>query len=244
MGAVRDELVACRECGCVHQEATELVARLRADIRNLEADLRGKRSRLAEMRGQQAAQAQGSPEAAVANQILLEWRRVLAPKTRELNGARLEKTLARLRGGYTADQLRQCIAGYARRPYVIGNGRRSPVGKPSERRVDAELIFRDAQHVDTGIALELDESSDWLPLEAVERVPWRRVQQANRRVIVAALERQFGGGLDDGAFMAWPCPRCDNHPAATLQVAPVGYSWLAACSSCGLTEDLLLGAVR
>lgn len=244
----RDEIVACSGCGSVNTQATEQLARLRADVANLEADLRGKRARMAEMRAEQSAAAEARPEATVALEILNEWRELCAPYTRELGGKRLDTTIARLRGGYTAEQLRQCVQGYARRPYVVGRGQRSPVGNPSQRRIDATLIFRDANHVDAGIALELELGSNGhgarIPMDAIERVPWRQVQGANRRVIIRSLEREFGGGYDDGnGFMAWPCPRCQNAPALTLRVAPLGLSYLAECGACGLSEQQLLEAI-
>ena len=238
-----DEIVACRECGSVNAEATELVGQLRADIRHLEADLRAKRARLAAMRGEQASAAEGAAEKALALEVLSEWKRLCSPRARELNGPRLEKTLARLRAGYTADQLRQCIHGYAARPYVVG-GVRSSIGLPSQRHVDPDVIFRDAKHVDAGIAIGDEEDGDRIPLDAIERISWRQVQRANRQLIVSTLEHRFGGPLEDGGFLSWPCPRCDNDPATTLRIAPTGYSWLAACSTCGLTDDVLLGAVR
>jgi hypothetical protein len=244
---MKSEIVACAECGCVNAQATDLVARLRADIGNLEADLRGKRARLSEMRAEQSAEAESKPEAELALAILTEWKELCAPYTRELGGKRLETTIARLRGGYTAEQLRQCVQGYARRPYVVGRGTRSPVGSPSQRRIDATLIFRDAKHVDAGIALELElgnHGNGRIPLDAIERVPWRHVQAANRRVIVHSLEREFGGGYDEGnGFTSWPCPRCQNAPSLTLRIAPLGMSYLAECGACGLAEQQLLEAI-
>jgi transcription elongation factor Elf1 len=78
----------------------------------------------------------------------------------------------------------------------------------------------------------------------MERLSWRRVQMANRRLIVRSLEEQFGKGLDDGyGTVAWPCPKCNNHPASTLRVAPSGMTWLAQCSSCGLDETRLIAAI-
>lgn len=80
------------------------------------------------------------------------WKRLLAPKTRELKGPRLEKTVARRKAGYTLDELKLAIYGYYCRPYVV-DGKRKHTGKPQERHVDLELIMRDAKHVDTGMAI-------------------------------------------------------------------------------------------
>jgi hypothetical protein len=158
MGA-RLEVVACPACGVVNEQASATVAGLRADIANLEVELRSKRARISALLGEQAAAIQDGDGHAEAMEILREWRRLCSPKARELGGPRLERVMARLAAGYTTADLLLAVRGYAARPFVV-NGKRRAVGKPSQRYVDAELIFRDATRVDVGIQIATEEGEE------------------------------------------------------------------------------------
>ena len=155
-----DGPIGCAECGALNQEATALVARLRADLHHAEVELRAKRARISELRSEQTAAAANDQTANAARAVLEEWRRTCSPKARELDGKRLVLAVARLNAGYSQADLMQAVHGYACRPYVV-NGRRLATGTPSQRFVDATLIFRDAQHVDAGIAIATEEDQNF-----------------------------------------------------------------------------------
>lgn len=70
---------------------------------------------------------------------------------------------------------------------------------------------------------------------------WRRLQRQERDAIVAFLRDRFGAPFDDGGYLLWPCPWCDNDPALTLRVAPAGaLSWLVATACCHRGDAELL----
>lgn len=89
-------------------------------------------------------EAEGPPEAPAARSVFEYWR-AAREEALELNGGpralptekRLSKVRARLKEGYTEDQLRQAIDGCMRDPYNVENG-----------YLDLELICRDQAHVD------------------------------------------------------------------------------------------------
>jgi len=157
-----DEHVHCPECGC-------LLPELQERIRGLERDLVAKRSRIAKLEGDRAHKAESSPHYRDALEVLEHWRTHCAPKTKELNGKRLENTIERLKGGYTKDQLMVCVLGYASKPYWR-RFVRSATGKRDELRIDARIIFASAEAVDTGLALFADSMDEGLMAKtAVER---------------------------------------------------------------------------
>lgn len=149
----------CPECGAVLSGLPSMLASRdeqieiqREDIQNLERELRTKRGQIRKLREDQDAALRDSPQYEAAMEVLTFWRKMCAPKARELSGKRLEAVMARLRGGYAAAELKQAIVGYAARPYVT-QGRRTATGASDDLHVDAELIFRDAKHVDLGIRM-------------------------------------------------------------------------------------------
>lgn len=101
-----------------------------------------------------------------AMEIAEYWKKLLAPRTRELKGPRIDKTVARLRAGYPIEELKQAVYGYYCRQYVV-DGKRKHDGKPGERWVDLELIMRDAKHVDTGISIAVQDAK--LDVELIHR---------------------------------------------------------------------------
>ena len=154
---LRDDLVVDTN-GEVDEEATARIAELRAelaealeDLAGVERELRGKRSTITRLRAEQGAAVRSSPRYEPAMHVLQEWKRLCAPRAKELDG-RAELVIARLEGAYSEDDLKTAIAGYAAFPFVV-EGRRSTRGQPAQRFVDAELIFRDARHVDAGLTL-------------------------------------------------------------------------------------------
>jgi hypothetical protein len=88
-----------------------------------------------------------------AKTVLEHWKKVCAPSAKEIESPRrLEPTLARLHGGYSVAELCRCCDGYALKPYVV-QGRRTHEGPKDDWHADVDLIFRDAKHVDNGLAI-------------------------------------------------------------------------------------------
>lgn len=244
------EIIACEDCGCVQERATALLAQARQQIDELERDLRAKRSKITALERDRTAKLRQSPRYEEALDILRHWQKVCAPNAKEIDSDdRLMAVLARLNGGHSAEELKLAATGYSKRPYVTREGR-SATGTPAERKVDAALIFGTPKHVANGIAYAASPapSGSTLSSSSVERLNWRQVQYANRRLIIRALTEQFGKPVEDQGmltegYLLSPCPRCDNDPALTLEIAPPGMTWLARCSSCGLDEARLIAAV-
>lgn len=205
MGAPTDR-VFCVACGTIHEEATMLLEQLRRDLDGAERDLRAKRRQIAELRGEQYAQLTASPHYGDAMEVLEDWRLELAPKTKELGGKRLLNVIARLKGGSTVDDLKNVVRGYKLMPYVV-NGRRAQHGRPGEKKVDAELIFRDASHVDQGIAWVEERQQEQLALTHVTTPPAPRgsANGSGRAERIAAYT--------DLGFAVFPCVTGKKVPA-------------------------------
>jgi hypothetical protein len=132
-----------------------------------ERELRTKRQLISRLQSERAHSPTADPLYEEAMEVLAFWRARCAPHTRELNGKRLEKALARLHGGYDRFELMRAVFGYSRKPYVI-MGRRMERGLRQQWHADAELIFRDAKHVDAGIAISADYEDE---LRELNRTP-------------------------------------------------------------------------
>jgi hypothetical protein len=147
------------ECGQVNEKAHDRVTALQGqlvmlteDIANLERDLRSKRSHIKRLQSKQDMMLREDPLHHPAMNVLNHWKATCSPKARELAGTRLERVLARLRAGYTEAELKRACDGYALQPYVVA-GKRSHEGPKDAWHADAELIFRDAKHVDQGLRI-------------------------------------------------------------------------------------------
>lgn len=236
--------MACTECGAVHAGAGELLAQLRGDTEGLERDLRSKRTQIKRLQAEQDEALRASPFYPDALAALGRWRDLCAPTAKELGGKRLELAIARLRGRYTRADLELSFLGYSRFPYVTDKGR-SPDGKPNQWQADAEQILRSPKMVEQGWRLAKRQAPA-APTNLSE-VPWRKVRGENRRAIVDYLTKRFGGGIEAGyEFLAWPCPRCDNHPACTLRVvsASASLSYLVSATCCGLNDEQMLALLH
>lgn len=153
------ELFDCRIINSNGQavEAGTLVSSLLDRIANLEHELNIKRAHIKRLKAEGDSQLKASKHYKPAVAILEYWRDLCHPEARELTqGERVRKVVARLAGGYTEEQLKECVEGYSKFPYVTDRKRRSKTGTPAQRYIDAELIFRDAKHVDQGIALAVE----------------------------------------------------------------------------------------
>jgi hypothetical protein len=193
--------VVCMACGVIHDEATGLLRQLRQDLDSAERDLRAKRRQISALREEQYAQLTASPHFRAANEVLAYWKEKLAPNTRELGGRRMLAAIGRLRGGYQPADLKRCVDGYALMPYVV-NGRRSPTGRAGERKIDAELIFRDPQHVDAGLAWVQERQDEQLALDTVGTEQRPISTNGHRHHARAEQIARYATGL---GFAVFPC---------------------------------------
>jgi hypothetical protein len=240
VGITDGGVVACADCGCVHQDATALVAQLRSDVANLELELRTKRRAIKGLQGDDAHKAQASPHYQTAMRVLGFWKNICLPTARELNGKRLDHCLARLTAGYDEQRLNEAVLGYSHYPFIVNN-KRSAIGEPSQWAADAELIFRSAKFVDNGIRLAHSHKVE-IPASVLAQIPYRKVMECNRQAIIAFLTDRYGELLEEDGYLYSPCPNCPNG-IAPLQIAPLGTSWVARCTACPLTAENLLAII-
>jgi hypothetical protein len=245
MNGLSDEgLVFCTACGTVHDDATSLFKEQGEKIEDYRLDLEGKRRKIKVLEGDTRQRSQNHPKRPVALRVLTRWRDLCAPGVKELEGRRLDNCLARLKYFSEAD-LNLAVDGYSRFPFIVGKGRRSPFGTPKEWRADAELIFRDAEHVKQGMDLAQDQVA-YVPHLLLEQVPYQRIKELNRGLVIAFLTECFGVAPTDlgSGVLESPCPRCDDGREVTcpLRIAPAHaeLSYLARCSACDLNEIQLL----
>jgi hypothetical protein len=242
------ELIACEGCGTLNEQATALLDQARDDIANLEKELRGKRAKISRLEADRFAKLRQHKKYEAAMDVLRHWQATCAPKAREIDSQeRLSAVLARLTGGHTVAELKLCATGYAKRPYV-GKGGRSSTGKPNEWFADAELIYRSAEHVRKGIALAATTDA---PESAgpIDRLSWRRVWHANRKLILDTLAEQYGRQAllkhPSGYTLSW-CPKCsrdDDGIYRPLRIADEPGRYLAECQGCGLNDTRLIAAI-
>lgn len=147
----------CPNCGVVLPEMEQQ----QEMILHLERELRGKRAQISRLKNEQGSSGgRNDPYYEDAVKVFGHWREKLAPTAREFSGSRLEKTLARLKAGYTPGELCDSINGYWAFPYIV-NRLRERTGKPHERLVELEYIMRDPKNVEAGIELwKRDEGRD------------------------------------------------------------------------------------
>ncbi|HEY1437388.1 MAG TPA: hypothetical protein VGG82_07785 [Casimicrobiaceae bacterium] len=145
-GSLPQTVIACSACGTVNDAAIAWIGDLTAEIASARVGLR-------RQRGEQRRDVTADPQYTTAMEVLEYWRGICAPNTKELNGPRLEKCLARLHHGYSKHDLMRSAFGYSKRPFVVSYGKRAVAGRKDQRKVDAAFIYRDAEHVDDGLAL-------------------------------------------------------------------------------------------
>lgn len=227
------EAMRCKQCGFPHEKGVALLVEAEDAIDGVHRDLIGKRSQIKRLEGDNAKDVKRHPRYKEACEVVRYWGKVLEPKARELQAEnRVRPTIARLMNGHTIEGLKLCIDGYAKKPYVTKSGR-SATGKPNERHVRVDLIFRDADHVQAGIRMAR---------EAKERpvyADWRDVRRTNHATILKALP----GAIRDqmmGAYVTI-CPRCES----TLTIFdPAGApDSLLSCEGCAMNERTFLAAL-
>jgi hypothetical protein len=148
------------ECGQINELAADRIAALEeqvdlqdGDIGNLERELRRYRAENKRLRKEQDQALRAHPLFPKAVKVLEYWKATCHPNAREVDSRRrVEPVIARLAGGYSAEELCRCSDGYALKPYVV-QGRRTHEGPKDNWQADAELIFKDAKRVDAGLAI-------------------------------------------------------------------------------------------
>jgi len=85
-------------------------------------------------------------------EVLRYWKAKIYPGARELNGSRLQNTVARLSHGYTVEDLKRSIDGFAHRPN-LKYGRWVPPDQGGDFKADPKFFMADAARVDEGLRI-------------------------------------------------------------------------------------------
>jgi hypothetical protein len=245
--------VVCTACGVVNERSVQRIEHLDDDLHRLEVDFRKARARIAELEGERTRDLRTHKLFPVASRVLERWRGICMPRAKAVTSkTRLKPCLDRLEEDYTEEQLNLAVTGYGRFPFMV-RGRRSAFGHETDRKVEAEFIFRTPQHVDRGIAMAYADMAGAPSAQALAKVPWSKVWRENHRLITAALKTQYGNGLRETypiPVTMWPCPFCLQANPVPEAVAPLTLlvnekvgGPIAECNMCGLTEDQLLAAL-
>ncbi len=236
---------ACPCCGSVAccAEMPVLIAELQEKIRAIEGDNSTKATTIRRLKRETDAQLKASPHYPQAVDVLEYWRKTCYPKAVELGGERLRKVLERLKAGYTVEQLKRAVDGYAAFPYVV-DGRRMPQGTPARRYIDAELVFRNAQKVDAGLALADEAERRGRPLPSLP-APVTNEDQLGALGLAAVRLAKFG-------FHVFPIAPMDKIPVtphglldATREIERIVTFWLKYPDHnvgirCGIESELVV----
>lgn len=133
----------------------ERVKYLHEENRALHDELGIKLVMIKRLRSDEANRLRNHRHFPAATEVLLYWKEKCHQNARGLEGERLKNVIDRLSEqpeAYTVEMLKLCVDGYTAYPYLV-SGVRRPHGRPAQRKVDAEFIFRDPRRVDDGIAL-------------------------------------------------------------------------------------------
>lgn len=209
----------------------ETVDELRFTLENVNRECNAKANKIRRLQREEDLSLRHDPDFDTAMGVLEHWRKVCHPGARELAGGdRLRKVLARLHGGYTAEQLCRCAEGYAKRAYVV-NGHRAAHGSKTDWRAEAELVYRDPDHVDYGLrAASLEEDM-------------QMVMSTSVQATIPAMPDL--GGMGQAAvryatygWLVFPCVAGDKFPAthnglldACRDVERISRYWRAAPES-------------
>jgi hypothetical protein len=142
---------ACPDCGGIQLSGT--INALTLELERADMELAQARRQIRALKADQATDPSKHRLYRVACSVLTEWQKLCAPNSREpFSDPRMKRTLARL-AHYSEADLVKCIEGYAAFPYMGQYGKRLTEGRPDQRKVDAEYMFRDDQKVLAGLAL-------------------------------------------------------------------------------------------
>jgi hypothetical protein len=110
--------VFCPACGTIHETATLRLEELQGTVAALGIEVARKQGTISRLRKQQANE--HPPEYDDALEVAEYWREMLFPTARELNGPRLQNTIARLKAGYSPEDLRKSIWGLVPAEHLQG----------------------------------------------------------------------------------------------------------------------------
>jgi len=238
------EVCRCNSCGFPVEGAVALVQEAEGTIDGLNRDLIGKRAQIKRLEGDNAKDLRRHPKYSEAREVLLYWAEHLAPKAREIVSTdRLKPTIKRLMNGHTVEGLKLCVDGYARFPYVV-DGKRRTTGTTAQRYVSVDLIFRDPDHVEKGIAMAVAAIDPDFASTDVSKLDWRKVRRENHKTILRVLRAKYGTPLRDelARYGITTCPRCEQQLLVFDPDETPGS--LLRCSGCGLDETMFFRALK
>lgn len=214
-------LHVCEGCGQINEAAAdrirvleEQVAILQEDVENLDRDHRRDLAQIRRLKADHDARLRGDEHFTAACDVLDHWQAVCSPTAREpYSPKRLEAVLARLHGGYPPATLKRACDGYALKPYVV-NGHRTHDGPKDSWQADAELIFRDAKHVDQGLRIS-DRADDLRQVLAGQNDEPSAAPVAVGGFGIGTLSALGTAALKAAqhGFAVFPCRQADKVPA-------------------------------
>lgn len=145
----------CKACGSIDQEISGKLAELQETVQGLGVEVARKGAMITRLRKAQANER--PPEYEDAMKVARYWKEILSPNARELNGPRVQNTIARLQHGYSTDDLMKSLWGYSCRPNVKEFGVRVRFNEGGKRKVELADLMRDAKAVDRGIEIADEE---------------------------------------------------------------------------------------
>lgn len=228
----------CEECARQKKRFNALLV----DVENAEMDLRAARRKIKSLERQIAEMNAPEHLDKEAERVFLYWREELrsASKRKVVFGEkRKTKVCARLRDGYTVDDLKLAIDGARDHAFVDEKGKRHD---------DLELICRDEVKVDSFIS-RAEGGSAGSPAQPAPTplVPKDGISRdAARNTILDALWAQYSSRMFEEEAMEWwvaPCPACQVE-WSTLRVRTNDMNPLVSCERCNITTGLLLQAIQ
>lgn len=237
-------VVECSNCGVVHDPAMTLIAELREQIDVLSNEFMKKAVANKALRKDQSKRIQLHPRYNEAMDVLEHWRTKCHPGARELGGERVRNVIARLEGKYTVQELKSCADGYSYFGYVV-NGRRVSTGTPAQHRVDAELVYRDPQHVDAGLRMVEEYERRTAPIPELPADEHPHVEELSDMGRAASRLAEFG-------WSVFPCAPRGKVPVtpnglldATQDLVRITRFWAAnpehnIAVRCGAESDLVV----
>jgi hypothetical protein len=141
-------VVVDRENGIVHQGCPRCEDVNVEDVTNLERENRRLMRKVREMERDREAERQQDPERQTILSLIERWKlKTGHPKSNANAGDRFDAVKARLREGYTVEQLELAIDGIGAFPYVV-NGQRLPEGKRSQRHDRLGIVLKGGEDVE------------------------------------------------------------------------------------------------
>lgn len=219
----------CPDCARAHARANAAII----DMENTEKDLRVMRRRLTALQQEILKLQQPEHLEAEAEAVFLYWREECrsASKRKVVFGdKRKTKVMARLKDGYTVEDLKKAIDGARDHAFVSEDGKRFD---------DLELICRDETKVDSFI-----QRAEVVSITS-KQAPPMTMQQA-REKILDGLTREYGWDavLHDQTSECWvaPCPNCRSDHSS-LRLRSNHMEPLLFCTICDINQSRLLAVL-